>query len=124
MRCINYKAEVQALIIAAETISEDMNPAGQVVFLTDGLSVLQDLDIRLIPRLPCEKSNVPESPCSDAIAGYRDMRKQTSRQSYVQSKNNHTEMKTIMKSLHRPTKPTDGYQGLNRSELNKCVYSD
>ena len=42
--CTNYRAEVEALIIAAEDISKSISPESEIVFFTDALSVLQDLE--------------------------------------------------------------------------------
>ena len=42
---------MEALIVAAGTVGEYTDPDGQIVFLTDALSVLQELEKSGIPRL-------------------------------------------------------------------------
>ncbi|KAK7095608.1 hypothetical protein V1264_004997 [Littorina saxatilis] len=51
LHCTNYRAEVEALIHAANTISSKVNPDTQVVFLTDALSVLQAVNNNKLPQL-------------------------------------------------------------------------
>ena len=49
--CTNYRAEVEALNIAAEDTSKSISPESQIVFFTDALSVLQDLEKGGLPHL-------------------------------------------------------------------------
>ena len=51
LHCTNYRAEVEALTIAAENIDKDDLQESQIVFLTDALSVLQDLEKGNLPKL-------------------------------------------------------------------------
>ncbi|KAK7101723.1 hypothetical protein V1264_020060 [Littorina saxatilis] len=58
LHCTNYRAEVEALIHAANTISSKVNPDTQVVFLTDALSVLQAVNNNKLPQLTTTLHNI------------------------------------------------------------------
>ena len=51
LHCTNYRAEEEAMIHAANTISSKVNQDSQVVLLTDALSVLQAVTNNKLPRL-------------------------------------------------------------------------
>ena len=51
LHCTNYRAEVEALVHAANIISSKTNTDSQVVFLTDALSVLQAANSNSVPKL-------------------------------------------------------------------------
>ena len=49
LHCTNYRAEEEALIYAANTISSKINQDSQVVLLTDALSVLHAVTNNKLP---------------------------------------------------------------------------
>ena len=131
VHCTNYKAEVEALIVAAGTVGEDTDPDGQIVFLTDALSVLQELEKSGIPRLEnalgrieCARISLQWIPAHCGIPGNEEADRQAklgAEKEQPETKASFREVKTIIKSLHRPTKLTDGYQGLSRAE-QVCIF--
>ena len=135
--CTNYKAEVEALIIAANEISKDvgsgmlnnMEPDAQVVLLTDALSVLQALDKGKLPHLHSALSNMnclrvvlQWIPAHCGIPGNEEADKQAksgAEMEQPETRATFKEMKTTIKSLHRPNLQQDGYCGLTRNEQVK-----
>ena len=129
--CTNYKAEVEALIIAAEEKSKDISTESQIVFFTDALSVLQDLEKGGLPKLrsalrklDCLKVILQWIPSHCGISGNEEADRQAKLGAEKEQNNNiasYKETQTIIKALHRPIKLRDGYHGLKRSE-QVCIF--
>ena len=135
--CTNYKAEVEALIIAAKEIAEDVGsglvcsvePDAQVVFLTDALSVIQALDKGRLPHLHsalssinCLRVVVQWIPAHCGIPGNEEADRQAkagAEMEQPETRATFKEVKTIIKALHRPNIQQDGYHGLTRQEQVK-----
>jgi len=58
LHCTNYRAEEEALIYAANTISSKINQDSQVVLLTDALSVLHAVTNNKLPQLEQALHNI------------------------------------------------------------------
>ena len=129
--CTNYRAEVEALIIAAEEKSKDISKESQVVVFTDALSVLQDLEKGGLPqlrsalrKLDCLKVILQWIPSHCGISGNEEADRQAKLGAEKEQNNNiasYKETQTIIKALPRPIKLRDGYHGLKRSE-QVCIF--
>ena len=69
LHCSNYKAEEEAIIHAAHTIKCKVDNNTQVVFLTDALSVLQDLMNDNPYYLSLNKRYTPSKPLEQCYSG-------------------------------------------------------
>ena len=125
--CSNYKAEVEALTIAANTVKNPTDTRKQIVFFTDALSVLKTLDGGGLPSLQAALQSIKchalvlqwiPAHCgvkgneeADRLAklGAEKEQPETSLASYA-------EMKTIIKSLHKPPRHQESYHKLARHE--------
>ncbi|KAK7101730.1 hypothetical protein V1264_020067 [Littorina saxatilis] len=131
LHCTNYRAEVEALIHAANTISSKVNPDTQVVFLADALSVLQAVNNNKLPQLTttlhnikCLKTVLQWVPSHCGIEGNEQadkMAKQGAEDEQEENPVSSREMKTIIKSLLKPPPPPpppthDSYHQLSRPE--------
>ena len=126
IHCTNYKAEIEALIVAAKNIENDIDQDGQVVFLTDALSVLQNLENNGLPHLraqlnkiKCSRITLQWIPAHCGIFGNEEadrLAKLGAGKEQPDTKASYHEMKTLIKALHRPIQLRDGYHGLKRSE--------
>ena len=126
LHCTNYKAEEEALIHAANLISSRVDSDTQVVFLTDALSVLQAMTNNKLPQLEkalhdikCLRTVLQWIPSHCGIAGNEEADRQAKMGAMKEQKNNPvclTEMKTIIKSLHKTPQTFDGYRQLSRPE--------
>jgi len=126
LHCTNYKAEVEALIHAANIISGKTDPDSQVVFLTDALSVLQAANNNKLPDLEealldiqCLRSVLQWIPSHCGIDGNEEadrMAKLGAEDEQGENAVSTTEMKTIIKSLYRPQQPRDSYHQLPRPD--------
>ena len=126
LHCTNYKAEIEALRIAAEIISKVTDNSTQVVFLTDALSVLQALTSNNIPELDQALNNIRSFrtvlqwiPAHCGIQGNEQadkMAKLGATDEQAQNPVNQNEMKTIIKSLYKVPEKKDSYHQLSRQE--------
>ena len=126
LHCTNYRAEVEALTHAANTISSRIDQDKQVVFLTDALSVLQAVTNSKLPQLQqalnnikCLRTVLQWIPSHCGIEGNEQADKMAKRGGKEQQENNPvlpSEMKTIIKSLHKTPQQHDSYHLLSRPQ--------
>ena len=126
IHCTNYKAEVEALVHAANISSSKAGPDSQVVFLTDALSVLQAANNNNLPKLEdalcnikCNRTVMQWIPSHCGIPGNEEadkMAKLGAKGQQEEAAVSLTEMKTIIKALYKPPQPQDGYHQLTRAE--------
>ena len=126
LHCTNYRAEVQALIHAANTISDRVNHDNQVVFLTDALSVLQAMTSNKLPQLEQALNNIKSLrtvlqwiPSHCGVQGNEEadrMAKLGAEEDQENNPVNLEEVKTIIKTLHRTPQPQDSYHLLSRPQ--------
>ena len=131
VHCTNYKAEIEALTIAAQVIRKDITPEDQIVFFTDALSALQKLDKGGLPHLQavlreikCTRITLQWIPAHCGILGNEEADRQAklgSQKDQPSSKASYEEMKTIIKARHRISQARDGYQELTRPE-QVCIF--
>ena len=124
--CSNYKAEEEAIIHAAQIITNDDDNTTPVVFLTDALSVLQALINDKVPNLEQALHNIKSPkialqwiPSHCGIYGNEQadrLAKEGSEQEQEDLPVSFTEMKTIIKSLYSTPHQQDSYHQLSRSE--------
>ena len=124
--CINYKAEVEALILAAQTISSKVERNSQVVFLTDALSVLQAFNTGQLPllenalnNLQCLRIVLQWVPSHCGIKGNEEadkMAKMGAKEEQPDNPISLSESKTIIKSMFKPHTTPDGYHRLTRQD--------
>ena len=124
--CTNYRAEVEALVLASQLISSTVEQEAQVVFLTDALSVLEAASNSKLPRLEdalksikCTKVVLQWIPSHCGILGNEEADKLAKHGAYKEQKDNGVslpEMKTIFKSLFRPRSARDNYHQLTRPQ--------
>ena len=126
LHCTNYRAEVEALILAANTISSRIDQNTQVVFLTDALSVLQAMTNSKLPQLhlalnsiKCLRTVIQWIPSHCGIEGNEQADKMAKLGGKEEQENNSvlpSEMKTIIKTLHKMPQQYDSYHLLSRSQ--------
>ena len=128
LHCTNYRAEMEALIHAAHTISCEAQEDEQVVFLTDALSVLQAANSNQLPRLKkalsnikCLRTTLQWIPAHCGIDGNEEADNLAKTGAKKEQKDNKvcpSETNTILKSLYRtpPSKTRDSYHQLSRAE--------
>ena len=126
LHCTNFKAEVEALVHAANIISESSSPDMQVVFLTDAQSVLKtNIDNELptlneaLRNIRCHRVVLQWIPSHCGITGNEEADRLAKLGSGMEQIDNHvsfSEMKTCIKSLHRPRQLHDSYHQLTRGE--------
>ena len=131
VHCTNYEAEVEALIIAAKNIANKIDQHGQVVFLTDALSVLQCLEngglthLRAqLNKIKCTRIILQWIPAHCGIFGNEEadrMAKLGAGKEQPDREASYQQIKTLVKALHRPIQLRDGYQGLSRPE-QVCIF--
>ena len=124
LHCTNYRAEVEALILAANTIKEEAPPDSQVVFLTDARSVLEAAS--KLPQLQdalhniqCPRLVLQWIPSHCGIRGNEEadrMAKLGADKEQISNNISLSEMNTIIKSVFRTPQSTDSYHQLNRQE--------
>lgn len=124
--CTNYRAEIEALILAAQQISSTADQEARVVFLTDALSVLEAATNSKLPRLEealktirCSQVVLQWIPSHCGISGNEeadDLAKQGAGQEQEENPVSLPEMKTIIKSLFRPHATRDSYHQLTRQQ--------
>ena len=124
--CTNYRAEVQALIHAALVIGGSTDPDAQMVFLSDAKSAIEAaLDNKFPPltealqAIKCTKIVIQWIPSHCGIYGNEQadkMAKLGTTDNQQENKVSLNEIKTIIKSLHRPPPTTDSYHQLSRQE--------
>ena len=128
LHCSNYRAEVEALSLAASEIKTNPTHRSQCVFLTDALSVLEALDAGNIPSLyesflrlfpDCSRVVLQWIPAHCGIPGNDEadtLAKMGSRREQVETLATYSEMSTLIKSLHRQPIKKDDYHQLSRKE--------
>ena len=125
--CSNYKAEVEALTIAANTVTEPTDTGKQIVFFTDALSVLKTLDEGGLPSLQAALQNIKcfrmvlqWIPAHCGVKGNEEadrLAKQGAEKEQTETPPaSYAEMKTIIKSLHKPPQHQESYHKLARQE--------
>jgi ribonuclease HI len=124
--CTNYRAEIEALVLAANIISSKVSTETQVVFLTDALSVLQAVSNDSVPRLQealqtikCLRAVLQWIPSHCGIEGNEEADKMAKLGAEDEQEENSislTEMKTIIKSLYRTHQQNDGYHHMSRPQ--------
>jgi ribonuclease HI len=126
LHCTNYRAEVEALLLAANTISNRVDSNSQVVFLTDALSVLQAVASNKLPELEKAlqqgknlKTVLQWIPSHCGVEGNEQADKMAKQGAEKEQENRPVtlqEMKTIIKSLYKTSQPEDSYHHLSRQE--------
>ena len=124
--CTNYKAEVDALIHAAELVKDRVDQDTQVVFLTDALSVLQAYCGGQLPELEntlnnlkCLQKVLQWVPSHCGLKGNEEADKLAKKGSQNEQPDKPVSLKecrTIIKSLFRPKQTSDSYHSLPRKE--------
>jgi ribonuclease HI len=124
--CTNYRAEVEALVHAANTISRTADPIAQIVFLSDARSVLEAITKGKLPQLEealqtikCFRIALQWIPSHCGVQGNEEadkMAKVGAEENQTENMVTHTEMKTIIKSLYRTPQSEDAYHHLSRPE--------
>ena len=124
--CTNYKAQVEAIILAANAIRSRVGHNTQVVFLTDALSVLQALNSGQLLQLEialhniqCLRTMLQWIPSHCSIEGNEQadmMAKIGARDEQPQNPVCLAESKTIIKALYKKTPPPDSYHSLTRQD--------
>jgi ribonuclease HI len=123
LRCTNFKAKVQALIHAANTIKEMVLPNTQIVFLTDAKSVLEGVNklshlLDALQDLRCTRMvlqwipshcGIQSNEKADKMAKH-GAEKSTNKRVSLQ------EMNTMIKSMYRTPCSSDNYHQLSRKE--------
>ena len=126
IHCTNYRAEVEALVHAANTISSRANPDSKVVFLSDALSVLQAVNNnnllcleKALQNVQCLKTVLQWIPSHCGIDGNEEadrMAKMGAKKQQVENQGSFQEMKTMIKSLFKQPQPYDSYHQLSRPD--------
>ena len=126
LHCSNYKAETEALKIAARTIETNTDQSKQIVFLTDALSVLQTLQAgghlelrRLLENIKSHRTVLQWIPAHCGIPGNEEadsLAKKGSEKEQTDVSATYDEVKTILKSLHAQPRPNDNYFNLSRPD--------
>ena len=128
INCSNYKAEVQALLIAIRMVkTSSLREYRQVVFLTDALSVLEALNNGGEPELTDSLKSLAEThrvaiqwiPAHCGIPGKEAaarLAKEGAKGIQIEQDMNYHEKKTIIKSNFRKSPGADDYHDLTREE--------
>ena len=126
MNCTNYRAEVEALVLAAGMMRDTTDEQSQVVFLTDAKSVLEATTAGKLPHLQkalnsitCLRIVLQWIPSHCGVAGNEEadkLAKQGSEREQEENSVTYTEMKTVVKSLFKVPQPPDSYHQLSRQE--------
>lgn len=124
--CTNYKAEIEALILAANTICSRVDQNTQVVFLTDALSVLQAYNGSQLPQLEkalynikCLRTVLQWVPAHCGIAGNEradKMAKMGARDDQPDNPVCLAESNTIIKAIFKTPTTPDAYHNLTRQD--------
>ena len=124
LHCTNYRAEVEALVHAANTIKEAAHPCSQVVLLTDAKSVLEAASN--LPQLQgalhditCTRLVLQWIPSHCGIRGNEEADRMAKLGADKEQTTNNIslpEMNTIIKTLFRTPQSTDSYHQLTRQE--------
>ena len=126
-RCTNYKAEVEAITIAAKTMNQNTNLDGSIVFFTDALSVLKTLESGGLPELNETLEDVNSTrvvlqwiPAHCGIPGNEEADRLAKIASGKDQPNNvrqtFREAQQQIKTIFRPAKIRDDYHQLTRAE--------
>ena len=126
MHCSNYRAEVEALTLAADTIKQITDELTPVVFLTDARSVLEALQNNKQPRLQEALQDIKSPrtvlqwvPAHCGIAG-NDAADRAAKEGASQEQEDNpvtfAEMTTIIRSLHNQPQAEDSYHQLSRQQ--------
>ena len=124
LHCTNYRAEVEALIHAANTIKDVAHPNSQVVFLTDAKSVLDAISelsqiLDTLQEITCARLVLQWIPSHCGIRGNEEadrMAKLGAEKEQTDNSISLQEMNTIIKSLFKTPQPRDSYHQLTRQE--------
>ena len=126
INCTNYRAEVEALVLAAGMIRDTTEEHDQVVFFTDARSVLDSLTAGKLPNLQtaldsitCLRTILQWIPSHCGVAGNEEadkLAKQGSEKDQEENSVTYTEMKTVVKSIYKVPHPPDSYHQLSRQE--------
>jgi ribonuclease HI/endonuclease/exonuclease/phosphatase family metal-dependent hydrolase len=124
--CTNYRAEVEALILAAQMATNNLDKDAHVVFLTDALSVLEAVTNNKLPRLEealksikCARIVLQWIPSHCGIHGNEKadiLAKAGAEKEQEVNAVSLNEMKTIIKALHRSPRVQDSYHELTRKQ--------
>ena len=127
VHCSNYRAEVQALKLAVETVQNGPQDCKQVVFLTDALSVLEALSnkkeqelldlLELLSRT--HRVSLQWIPAHCGIRGNEEadqLAKSGSKDTQPEVNLSYHEKKTIIKSTFKGKTQRDDYHILNRED--------
>ena len=128
INCSNYKAEVQALLTAVQMVkASSRREYGQVVFLTDALSVLEALKSGGEPELTDSLKSLAETyrvaiqwiPAHCGIPGNEAadrLAKEGAKGVQIEQDMSYHEKRTIIKSNFRKSPKADDYHTLTREE--------
>ena len=126
LHCTNYRAEIEALVHAANISSSTADHDAQVVLLTDAKSVLEAVSTDHLPclqvalqQIRCARLVLQWIPSHCGIHGNEEadrMAKLGAEDKQIENSVSLAEMKTIIKSLHRTPQPQDSYHQLTRQQ--------
>ena len=111
-RCTNYKAEVDAINIAAKAMGQSTNFDGSIVFFTDAISVLQSLESggllqlrETLEDINCNRVVLQWIPAHCGIPGNEradSLAKSASEKEQPDVKQSFSEVRNIIKTFFKP----------------------
>jgi ribonuclease HI len=126
LHCTNFRAEAEALVQAADTISRTTDHTMQVVFLTDALSVLQAINSNTLPdvtkalhNVKCHRIVLQWIPSHCGVEGNERadrLAKAGASETQLDNKVTISEKKAIAKTLFRTPTVKDSYHQLTRQQ--------